>query len=447
MAKSKKRKTATEAAKAPAPVIDDSSKAGLDEAEADVPGIDEPADPEEKREGGSEAKFKIRPRFLAEKDEERDGQEEASEDAEKEVTKRMAWPSKDPFQAKVPEPRVRSSRREASADKVPIEPAAKEAPSKARGKRPALEWSTVKGRIFAVYRSLLKRKAPLVPALAAILVAVIFFSRLFSGIGYERGLVEGRRLADEAATKEKIALPEDVSGELDEALSALRSGDAERALKSLRKLEEIPKGYSSLTYLVALAAMQNGDIDLADQKVKETIAKRERVSDALALASVLVTQKAADLSRSRMGDPRVRSEALLRQAAMADAANPYPRFELATLLRYQGQLKEAAAEVRAAQARLNPMDSHVVMDVTLQLIELEQSPDDKLPALEPQTDDVRKLLPFAYAAMRRGEYSQAVAILEKCRTLLAPDLFDYLVNDPAFRRFARQEELKGIYGN
>lgn len=396
---------------------------------------------------GGEGKIKIRPRFIAEKDEEPEREDAAGEDDEKEAAKRIAWPSKDPFQAKVPEPRVRSSRREKPDGAVPIEPAPKDAPQRSRGKKPVLEWSTVRSRIYAFCRSVSKRKAPLVPGLAAMFAAVLFFSWVFHGLGYDRGRADGWRLADEAATKEKIALPDDVSGELDEALIALRSGNAETALKILRKLEEMPKGYSSLSYLVALAAMQNGDIDLAEQKVKETIAKRERVSDALALESVLVTQKAADPARSRMGDPRIRSEALLRQAAIVDAANPYPRFELATLLRYKGQPKEAEAEVRAAQARLNPMDSHVVMDVTLRLIELEQCPDDKLPAVEPQSDDIRKLLPYAYAAMRRGGFPQAVAVLEKCRTLLSPDLFDYLVNDPAFRRFARQEELKGIYGN
>lgn len=426
-------------------------KKGSSESASEVPGAQvaegleksaSPAGEPQKTASGGDGKIKIRPRLVADKDGDPEG-----DDEEKNAGKRIAWPSKDPFQAKVPEPRVRSARREKSEGAVPIEPARENAPQKPRGKRPALDWSALKDRFLARCRSVSKRKAPLVPGLAVMVAAAVVFSLVFHGLGYDRGRAEGRRLAEEAATKERIALPDDVSAELDEALIALRGGDAETALKILRKLEEMPNGYSSLSYLVALAAMQNGDIDLAERKVKETIAKRERVSDALALESVLVTQKAADLSRSRMGDPRIRSEALLRQAAVVDAANPYPRFELATLLRYKGQLQEAAEEVRAAQARLNPMDSHVVMDVTLQLIELEQSPDDKLPAVEPQTDDVRKLLPFAYAAMRRGEYSQAVAVLEKCRTLLAPDLFDYLVNDPAFRRFARRDELKDIFGN
>ena len=80
-----------------------------------------------------------------------------------------------------------------------------------------------------------------------------------------------------------------------------------------------------------------------------------------------------------MGVPRLRAEQLLRQACLADAANPYPRFELGTLLRYQGRREEALAQIKGAQARLNPIDSHMIMGITLALMKIEELPVEQLP--------------------------------------------------------------------
>lgn len=290
--------------------------------------------------------------------------------------------------------------------------------------------------------SLPRWKIPVIP-LAVLGVPFLIW---FWGTAHRSGAVSGAREANRAAEMDGLQLPPEVSAQLDAALMNLRDGDTATAEKDLLQLDEGKAKYPSLSYLAALAAMQNGNIDLAERKVKESIIKRERISDALALQSVIETQKAADQSRWKtMGDPQKRSEMLLRQAILADAANPYPHFELATLLRYQGRRDEAAQELRAAKARLNPVDSHLLLDITLSLMRIEDMPEEQIPGDPPQSDDIRKLFPAAYASMRLGNFSEAAALLQRCRESLSIDVFDYLLNDPVVRKFSDREELKQFY--
>jgi Flp pilus assembly protein TadD len=277
-------------------------------------------------------------------------------------------------------------------------------------------------------------------------VFLILFARHFYRSGREQGINEGIKQARSEAAREGVEWPTQTETELNAAMNELRRGDAAAALQKLRGLESSQPPVSSLSYLVALTAMQDGDIDLADRKARESIDKLERISDSLALLSVLESQKAADPSRKVFGDPSMRSEALLRQAILADAANPYPHFELATLLRYRGRKDEAMAEIQAAQARLNPVDSHLIMAVTLALMKIEETPVAELPMVAPVTDDPARLFPAAYVAMRREDFAQAAALLQKCRDLLAPDVFSYLVTDPVLRLFSDRPELAPFYG-
>lgn len=296
-------------------------------------------------------------------------------------------------------------------------------------------------RLGTFFKELPTRRIPLY---AAVLIMLIPMA-LVAWLVYDLGVADGQELSDEGATKEGLQLPPEISASLDAALIALRNGDSQTAVRQLKALEKTPPGYPAVTYLVALAAMQDGNIDLSEQKVKESIQKRERVSDALALQAVLETQKGHDSTRLKMGDPRKRAESLLRQAIIADAANPYPHFELATLLRYRGEREEALREVKAAEARLNPVDSHMIMDIAAAIMELENTPDDKLPQASAESDDIRKLFPEAYAAMRRNDFASATTLLRKCRKLCSPDIFDYAVNDPAMRKYAHQPELAEFY--
>ena len=150
-----------------------------------------------------------------------------------------------------------------------------------------------------------------------------------------------------AATKERLEVPKDFSRSVDEALITMRDGDPKTALEKLRELEAKQPDVSSITYLVALAAMRSGDLNLADEKTEASITKKERVSDALAIQAVLEAMKRASKNYRVMGDAKLRGELLLRQAILADEANPVPYIRLSILLRYQKRNDEALEMLHA----------------------------------------------------------------------------------------------------
>lgn len=285
------------------------------------------------------------------------------------------------------------------------------------------------------------KRIRLIYALAGGVVAAVVCSIVSWNMGFGAGV---QNSLDEE-TKERATVPKESLGELDQALADLRAGKTENAVKKLQELEGAKTDIASLTYLLAVAAVQNGDIKLAETKTAESIEKRERISDSLALQAVLETQKAADPSIKKFGDTRVRSETLLRQAMLADAANPFPMVELATLLRYQKRNEEALALLRGARSRLNPVDSHTVIDVTIALASLQDTPDSELPQIAEPGKDLVSAFSSAYTAMRKGNFDQAADIVKIARKMAAPDLFEYLINDPAIRRYAAEPKLREFF--
>ena len=292
-----------------------------------------------------------------------------------------------------------------------------------------------------IIRRRARKRIRFVYALAAGLAAVILFSVASWNLGFRAGV---QNSLDEE-TKEKATVSKEFLEELDQALADLRSGNTDKAMKKLQELEGSKTDVASLTYLLAMAAVQNGDIKLAGAKTAESIDKRERISDSLALQAVMETQKAADPSIQKFGDPRVRSESLLRQAMLADAANPFPMVELATLLRYQKRNEEALALLRGARSRLNPVDSHTVIDVTIGLTTLQDTPDSGLPQIADSGKDLVSAFSAAYIAMRKGDFDQAASLVKTARKMAAPDLFDYLINDPAIRRYVAEPKLQEFF--
>lgn len=307
-------------------------------------------------------------------------------------------------------------------------------------KTPKTRLSTV-AILRALIRASFKRRFGVLPVLLLLVIAVAVAAFLGRQNGAQavrkeydtRPLVVIRPLSSSAAEKLKIAM------------SNLRSGNFLEGEKGLVELEETPDAFPSLNYLAAVAALQNGEIERADQKAEKSIAKNERVSDALALRAVVSTQQSLDRSRVQMGDPITRSEQFLRQAIAVDPSNPYPHFELANLLRFQRKPAEALEELLLAKALLNPMDSHLVMDLTIALLKLEDAPVESLPVLSVPTQDPRLLIPAAYGLMRRGDFVQAAAILKTCEQVMSPEVFDYVVNDMALRRFGEEAPLAPFY--
>lgn len=297
------------------------------------------------------------------------------------------------------------------------------------------------GNIIKGIRRRVRKRVRVSYALAAGFVAAAFIGV----ITWNLGVGAGMRSSLEQETKEKATVSREFLAELDQALAELRTGDTDKAVKKLQELEQRNTGVASLSYLLAMAAVQNGDIPLAEAKTVESLAKRERISDTLALQAVLETQKGADASIKKFGDTRMRSELLLRQAMLADAANPFPMVELATLLRYQKRTDEALALLRGARSRLNPVDSHSVVDVTINLATLQETPDAGLPQVSGPGTDLASAFSAAYVAMRKGEFDQAAASVKIAQKLAPPDLFYYLINDPALRRYATEPALQEFF--
>lgn len=281
------------------------------------------------------------------------------------------------------------------------------------------------------------------PALLA-LVVLAFAAAGGAVLGYKKGLKEGFLRASNFTIKSGVKVSPEFELGLNQALEDLRYGSSERAVQTLAELNKKNPGVSSVCYLLALAAMQAGDKDLAEKCAMESVGKNEKVSDSLALLAVLATQRGGGKSLSLI-DPKIQAEQFLRQSILADAANPAPYIELASLLRYQGKNQEALGLMKAAKARLNPVDSHLVVDVTIGLLALQKLSDEEIAGISKDAEQEMHPLVQAYIAMRKGDFSQAAEILEKTKKRMAADVFDYLINDPAMRLFAQEPSLRGYY--
>lgn len=221
--------------------------------------------------------------------------------------------------------------------------------------------------------------------------------------------------------------------ELNAALALIESGQAKDALLKIEALSLQNPDVSSLDYLAALAAMQSGDLKTAQEKASLSIQKNQKVSDSLVLLSMTESLGGSG-GKSSLRDPKLVRESLLREAVESDVANPFPMIELASFLRSQKRDDEAIQLLKAANARLHPIDTHVVVATSIQLIQLQQTPDDQLPAVSNE-GTISDIFASIYISLRKKDYNQAAIALEKGRHQASPDLFAYLINDPVFKPF------------
>jgi hypothetical protein len=91
------------------------------------------------------------------------------------------------------------------------------------------------------------------------------------------------------------------------------------------------------------------------------------------------------------------------------------------------------------------VDSHTVVDVTIALLDLQNLPDNELPEKINPDNDVAARFSSSYVAMRKGDFARAASLLKTCRNTLPGDLYYYLINDPAMRKFVRQPEVAEFF--
>ena len=233
----------------------------------------------------------------------------------------------------------------------------------------------------------------------------------------------------EAPSKEfpAAALPD-----LDAALALLRKGKSLEALEALKALLNSHPDAPSVHYATAISAIQAGYPREAERMADASIKHGFRVSDSLALKAALLPAGAT-----------AEREALLKRAITADPMNPCPLLELASLYREQKQPDLARSALESAAFRLNPADAQTVLETTRAIMDMDQT--GELPPVAQPLGIPSRDFPNAYAEMKRGNFQNAVTILKFCSNFTTPDLFAYLLNDPALRKFARRTELSEFY--
>jgi tetratricopeptide (TPR) repeat protein len=206
-------------------------------------------------------------------------------------------------------------------------------------------------------------------------------------------------------------------------------------LSKLRKVQAENPRIPSIDYLVGLAAVQADEREVAEQALVSSLAKGQRVSDALALQAALAAQAEGGSADTPFGNLEPAPDRLLREAVEADPANPFPCFELAARLRARGDYAAAKEMLEAARVRLQPVDAHTAVDVSLRLLELQETADADLPEILSETTGAADLFGAAYLGFRRGRPEEAVEFLRRAGEILPEDMVAYLAADPSFKTY------------
>ncbi|MFZ4597911.1 MAG: tetratricopeptide repeat protein [Terrimicrobiaceae bacterium] len=225
---------------------------------------------------------------------------------------------------------------------------------------------------------------------------------------------------------------------LDKSLKLAHSGSADKGWELIRGLSTRYPQTPSLAYAEALIALEAGENLEAGNLAKTSIARGERVSESLLILAALESwSETASTSKQ---------EEILEQAIQADPMSPYPLVQLALLHSEHGDDALAAHLFESARTRLFPVDSHAVIDTSLAIFKLKNTPPSDLPANEvTPTGVAEKDIPTAYAAMRRGDFQSAARLLAASQKTASPDLFDYLLQSPPLREYALRPEILPFY--
>lgn len=277
---------------------------------------------------------------------------------------------------------------------------------------------------------------------ATILAGALLVCLIVGLISYNQGFAAAQNRFHELRMEPPSPILPEFQASIDSALQTYSRGNATDAVNILAEIYRKNQTIPSTCYLMALTAIQSGNLQLASEKVDESILKGERLSDSLALKAAIEMEKSV---KGGMGDPKVRAESLLRSAMAADVSNPRPYIELASLLRFQGRNDEARELFKAARARLNPVEGQALVDTSLSFLNLQITPNDKLPENFDADKDPCSLLSAAYVAMRKNDIPAVKALLAKARERLSPALYDYLMNDPAIRSFLKNPQMSGLF--
>jgi Tfp pilus assembly protein PilF len=277
----------------------------------------------------------------------------------------------------------------------------------------------------------------------------IFALAVFGALSFAIGHHFGKSLGGTQAVEDSMPLEKAASqaqlAELESALQEIQNGLVPEAKNSLSKLVEEKTNIPSLALLAANAALLDGDVPLAERYSNLSIERGESVSNTLVLQAIIAAKLATTPEHKSMANPRIRIESLLERAIAADASNPRPFFELATLRRFEKRHGDALQLLESASNRLGQSDSIMAVNLAKELVKLEQLPDSDLAAAVPAGKDAQSLLCAAYAAARLGDPAKAAELVAQARTVVPPRTFFQLMKDPAFVPWRKEPALEKFF--
>lgn len=267
-------------------------------------------------------------------------------------------------------------------------------------------------------------------AFVGILVGLLIATALGFVGGYAIG--NGGRQAPAQSNQQPGTIDPSTLGRMDEVMQTLRSGDTGLTLGLLDLLRASNPDFPSLHYVYALTWLAAGQPHRADEFAKSSVMQGERVSDSLALQAAILKASSSP-GDHHLAPPDTMQRDLLLRAVATDPLNPAPRIELAHLLRSTGDREGARAQFRAARALLHPVDSAIVIETTLAIMDAEDGID-PLPPAEPSAHSTIALhFARAATALKAGDQAASRSALETANPLCNPDTFAYLAADPALR--------------
>ncbi len=239
-----------------------------------------------------------------------------------------------------------------------------------------------------------------------------------------------------AVPVQSAALPEDALPEFHEALRIFRDGDTTDAGKRFDALESRFPGAPAIAYVQLLMAMQEGNYPEAEVKAQACLDANFRPSDVLAIRAVMA-------STGNPPQPE-KQRRLLQQAILVDPMNPTPFIELAGLERFLGEDSRAAASLAAAGLRFHPTDSQAVVKILEALVSAPVS--GPAEAVVSASGSPERDFRAALGEFRAGRRENGTAILRVLGRTLDPDLFLYILNDPAFRPHLAGSQIGALLG-
>jgi hypothetical protein len=260
------------------------------------------------------------------------------------------------------------------------------------------------------------------------------------------GFVLGQKISPLAVSQTEVKTVEPVvplpqsAALLDGGFDALSNGHPREAYLNFQKAQDLQPGLIGIDYLLATAAMKQGELLLAEQSVRRALAKKEMTDRAKILLDQINVVKANASIGSPKGpqfdDPFQIAEKDMKNYADSNLSDPWILAQLADLKLSQGAHQSASEFLRKASLRVDPETTPAVLSAKEELAKLQNAPLQAMPSLS-ETTSMTGLQAIAatLTALQHKQTADAIHFLERARDTYSPCEFQVLLNDPAFQDY------------